>query len=337
MASSRIPRIALGDVGTIVAPRTPGPLGHNDAASPNLNRVLPGDTPGPLGTNGDWADALARGKVIQPDVPLKSNQCACNRDLTIDELAKIYSKQSRQVCALYLPFINAAFKEYNINTCLRKSHFLAQLGHESGELRHTSEILRKGVKESDVYDGYKGRGLIQITYESNYRAYGKRVKRSFLGSDRTELEKPQWATDSAGWYWTSGSGKDLNCLADDNDLLAITAQVNGGFNGFEDRRKRLEKSFEVLNVRRCKNVVVTAQSFSPFPHSAIFNNRVYAFAWGCWNDTRTGKTGVVKSADERKLGYKRYLELSESGKKSNNSHYGFSPEEMLALAKEGAK
>lgn len=31
--------------------RTPGPLGHNDAATPNTTKALAGDTPGPLGIN----------------------------------------------------------------------------------------------------------------------------------------------------------------------------------------------------------------------------------------------------------------------------------------------
>jgi hypothetical protein len=37
------------------SPRTPGPLGHNDAADPNRRHSQRGDTPGPLGVN-DHAD-----------------------------------------------------------------------------------------------------------------------------------------------------------------------------------------------------------------------------------------------------------------------------------------
>lgn len=58
MASSRTPRIALDDVGNIAASRTPGPLGRNDAASPQIRGLL-GDTPGPLGIN-DHGDPSLR-------------------------------------------------------------------------------------------------------------------------------------------------------------------------------------------------------------------------------------------------------------------------------------
>lgn len=51
MATSRIPRIVLDEVGNLVASRTPGPLGHNDAASPFRVTEPRGDTPGPLGLN----------------------------------------------------------------------------------------------------------------------------------------------------------------------------------------------------------------------------------------------------------------------------------------------
>ncbi len=52
MANSRIPRITLDDMVEQVAPRTPGPLGHNDAAAPHVgSKHTRGDTPGPLGIN----------------------------------------------------------------------------------------------------------------------------------------------------------------------------------------------------------------------------------------------------------------------------------------------
>ena len=236
--------------------------------------------------------------------------------------------------------INSTVKRYSITTCLRKAHFLAQIGHESGELRYSAEVLKKGTRESSVYDGYKGRGLIQITYARNYVAYGKSVHHNFQGLHRRDLEQPAWATDSAGWYWTAGSGHDLNRLADTNDLPAITARVNGGFNGFEDRKVHLQRAMLTLQVYDCKVSGAGDQHFRPFKDSDIYNNRIHSFAWGCWNDPASGKVGVVKSAEERKAGYLRFLELSKDlGKKhkAEHAHFGFSLEKMHVLATEGSK
>jgi predicted chitinase len=275
--------------------------------------------------------------------------CACNRDITLDELRKVFVKQKRKVCERYLPHINSTCKTYGITTCLRKAHFLAQIGHESGELHYTAEELPEGKNESDVYDGYKGRGLIQITYLRNYKAYGKSVHHDFLKKHRKQLEQPAWATDSAGWYWTKGDGQDLSGLADKNDLLAITARVNGAFNGFEDRKKHLQSAFTTLKVRNCDTAGIGNQTFLPFKDSDIYSNIIQAFAWGCWNDQTAGKSGVDKSAEQQKQGYLRFLELSKQlgqthGKgpmcctiKGKHHHFAFSPEKMQSLATEGSK
>jgi predicted chitinase len=297
------------------------------------------NSPGTLGYN-DWAGFV--GSVCSLASPATATgTCACNRDMTLDELCAIFAQRKREICEKYLPYLNATFKAYEISTCLRKAHFLAQVADESAELHYTSEVLPKGKKESQVYDGYKGRGLIQITWKRNYKAYGEAVHHDFLGKHKTDLEKPEWATDSAGWYWTEGSSEDLNDLADKNDLLEITALVNGAFNGFEDRRKHFEAAKKTLGVNDCKTANVGKDPYKPFKDSEVHENRVQSFAWGAWNDPKTGKKGVVASADARKEGYLRYLELLKEleieGKKETKHHFGFSPEKMKSLAEEGSK
>ena len=147
-------------------------------------------------------------------------------------------------------------QEFDINTPLRWCHYLAQIAHESAELRYSEEIasgkaydtgklaIKLGNTPEADGDGqkYKGRGLIQVTGRANYEAY-----KQYCGFDVVErpelLAKPVGAIRSSMWFWKT---KGLNELADRDEFTAITKRINGGTNGIEDRRKYLARAKKVL-------------------------------------------------------------------------------------------
>lgn len=49
----------------------------------------------------------------------------------------------------------------------------------------------------------------------------------------------------AGWFWTR---KNLNSLADADDLTTLTRRVNGGLNGLDDRRRLLLRAKALFGV-----------------------------------------------------------------------------------------
>ncbi len=137
-----------------------------------------------------------------------------------------------------------------INTPLRIAHFLAQVGHESGDLRYNEELAdgsayegRTDLGNTQPGDGprFKGRGLIQLTGRSNYVAYGTARSRDFVTPTNYLLvaTDPNLAVDVACWYWTTHG---LNALADADNLNGITLSVNGGYNGLDDRRAHLQRA-----------------------------------------------------------------------------------------------
>jgi putative chitinase len=145
----------------------------------------------------------------------------------------------------YLPYLEAAMSEFEINTASRQAMFLAQIGHESGGLRYTTEIWgptpaqsryegRKDLGNVQPGDGYKfrGRGLIQTTGRYNYEATGKALGVDLL-SNPEALAKPTFSARSAAWFWMT---KGLNQIADKGDNLAATKRINGGTNGLSDRQ-----------------------------------------------------------------------------------------------------
>ena len=139
---------------------------------------------------------------------------------------------------------NVHLETYSIKTQLRFCHFLAQLAHESGNFRYMEEIAsgaayegRKDLGNVNKGDGvrYKGRGPIQLTGRANYRKYGQELGIDFENNP-TIVALPSVGMLVACKYW---SENNLNVFADYDDVTTITRRINGGLNGFDDRKNKL--------------------------------------------------------------------------------------------------
>lgn len=156
-----------------------------------------------------------------------------------------------QRAALYLAPLNNAMREFGIDTPARQASFLAQVGHESAQLRYVRELASGAAYEgrSDLGnvvagDGvrFKGRGLLQVTGRANYAACGVALGLNLLAAPQL-LEQPVAACRSAGWYWQS---RGLNRLADAGDQERVTRRINGGVNGLADRLALFQVARKVL-------------------------------------------------------------------------------------------
>jgi len=99
---------------------------------------------------------------------------------------------------------------------------------------------RLGNGDSASGDGFRfrGRGIIQITGRSNYKAAADALPLDLIGNPDLLLQ-PEHAAMSAAWFWSS---RGLNALADDRtddddleDFAEITRRINGGTVGLQDR------------------------------------------------------------------------------------------------------
>ena len=174
--------------------------------------------------------------------------------ITEQQLLQILPNAGRQA-GVFVPALNTAMNRYGIVGTRRAAAFIAQIGHESGQLRWVREIWGPTAQQAG-YEGradlgntvpgdgskYRGRGLIQITGRANYAACGEALGLDLI--NRPELlEQPQYAAMSAAWFW---SIKGLNTLADQGDFVKITRRINGGTNGMADRQALYDKALEVL-------------------------------------------------------------------------------------------
>ena len=183
------------------------------------------------------------------------------------------------VAGVFVPVLNTAMSRYQIVGLKRVAAFIAQVGHESGQLTRLVENLnysadalrmtwpsrfnaelastaaRKPEQIANIAYGnrmgntaagdgwkYRGRGLIQITGKKNYGTCGEALGLDLIAQPEL-LEKPQHACISAAWFWaTSG----LNTLADLGAFDTITQRINGGQNGAADRQAQYAKALKVL-------------------------------------------------------------------------------------------
>ena len=182
--------------------------------------------------------------------------------MTLTQLQQVFPR-ARSLAGVFISSLNLAMRNRQINTPQRAAAFLAQIGHESGELHYVRELgsdqylskydtgvlaARLGNTPEADADGqkYRGRGLIQITGRRNYLA----CSQALFGDDRLLLqpqllEQPQWACESAAWFWQSNG---LNELADKGQFTTITRRINGGLNGLDDRLQLWARAKVVLCV-----------------------------------------------------------------------------------------
>ena len=179
--------------------------------------------------------------------------------ITDDQLRQIMPTLPQPKRQQYLPALNAAMALYGVDNMLRTAAFIAQLAHESLELRFMEEIwgptpaqLRyeppsqsaKNLGNTQVGDGkrFKGRGPIQITGRFNYKKYGDLLRIDLIGAPE-KAATPEIAFATAGLYWKTNG---LNELADSEQFVTITKRINGGTNGLPDRQARYAKAKAVL-------------------------------------------------------------------------------------------
>lgn len=182
--------------------------------------------------------------------------------LTESILKKCMPHATEANIKLFTGPLNLTCDKYEINTNRRQAAFLAQIAHESNNLKDVRENLNYSVdglckvfskyftrEQAEIYahhpisianrvyanrygngdeasgDGWKFRagGLLGTTFKDNYEALSIALNYDFVKDDAA-IEKPGAASLSAGWYWNL---RDLNRLADIDAFEKISIKING--------------------------------------------------------------------------------------------------------------
>jgi predicted chitinase len=227
------------------------------------------------------------------ELKFKEQKCYCDRDFTVEEMKNIVKeirdntfyankpisyhhkdklfhqesslpKKEKNNYEKLTEVLNKTFKEFNINTCIRKIHFLAQMYPETNfftDLSENSPNPNLGI--------YYGRGFIQLTHKGDedvrtknaisYLGYKKYSKLDVITNPNLICESLEISSNSAGWFWrfgkrlNDGSIKDLNTLADSDDGNEISRLVNGGNNARKERLEAAKQLKKIFNYEKCTN------------------------------------------------------------------------------------
>lgn len=167
--------------------------------------------------------------------------------ITEQQIRRIMPKAMDERVKDFVKSFNDYAEQFGIDTPLRLSHYIAQVAHETGELKWLEEIASgaaydtgakaKALGNTPEKDGdgqkYKGRGYLQTTGRANYQAY---QDSGYCVGDL--MSHPEWLAKQPGcqkasmFFWKKNG---LNKYADADDCRGVTKKINGGYNGYSQR------------------------------------------------------------------------------------------------------
>lgn len=203
--------------------------------------------------------------------------------ITLEQLNEAFPDATEEDVTKYYDAFIRVFEEYEINTPKRQAAFIAQVAHESGQLRHVVENLnysaqgllkifkkyftsalaqeyarqpqrianrvyanRMGNGPESSGDGWKhrGRGLIQLTGKNNYTAFASDMDMT-IDEAIEYLETPDGAVESAAWFWDTNN---LNAIADTGNIVKVSERVNGKpVNHLQERIELYNHALSILD------------------------------------------------------------------------------------------
>lgn len=119
-------------------------------------------------------------------------------------------------------------------------HALAERVYGFGNPHKANEL---GNTEPGDGFRYRGNGVLQTTGRDAHRRMGQKCGLDFEGNPDL-VTAPEHALKPALQEWSDGN---LNHFADQNDIRTITLRINGGLNGFGDRKAFFAKLSPLLH------------------------------------------------------------------------------------------
>lgn len=143
--------------------------------------------------------------------------------LTLDVLKKVCPDATEKGLKDEFPILMRAMAEAGLTSKNQLVGMMATVYVETGTFESIEELGHGGGKHGVYY----GRGYIQLTWDSNYEAFGKVIGMDLLGNPDLAL-KPDIAAKATVWYWTKNG---VDKAAEAGDWNNVRSIVNSGSPG----------------------------------------------------------------------------------------------------------
>mgnify|MGYP006278698139 CR=1 FL=1 len=188
--------------------------------------------------------------------------------ITQEQLKQIMKGISDEKAGKFAAAFSEMMPPFEIDTTTRQAHFLAQVAHETGNLRYLEEIgdgsayeNRTDLGNTQPGDGerFKGRGIIQLTGRKNYTLFQNYLRENvpeFRSVNITDGNNPKKVAEdfdlaccAGGWYWKYARGKKLLEACDRDDVFWVSVYVNGWARQKEEDRVYKDREKEPNNMK----------------------------------------------------------------------------------------
>ncbi|AZA53422.1 N-acetylmuramoyl-L-alanine amidase [Chryseobacterium sp. G0201] len=320
--------------------------------------------------------------VAKPDEKKKENkecECFCNKEITPETLREMviamrkatyddagenfykwnkdllftggHEKFNDKSYAKFAEVLKSTFEKYEITSCIRKIHFLAQCYHETGAFMRSVE---GGKDDKFWYDPYRGRGFIHLTLKGNYQKFKEDSKFDVVNNPELVSTNIEIAAKSSGWYWRYNDKGNINPFADKDSVFDTSRLVNkpnatksSSINGYNQRVNAVNALKVVfkypqnccsLNEKETPNennlcpsgsddcICTTAFKFEDgfINHSKVIKDHISIIEHGLFKDPKTSIQKIVlhRTAGGTTQACKNAFKNGRKNKSGGIDHYG---------------
>lgn len=211
----------------------------------------------------------------------------------------------------------------------RFTSIAAALPFVRNDRKLANKVYGDRLGNRDPGDGYKyrGRGFLQLTGRDNYQTMQDSLDLPFV--DEPDLaSEPREALLIACEVWNDKKLKgerDMNALADDDKIEAITYRINGGYTNLADRKSELA---------RARNIWPSADDAAATPVGILDRGDRGVEVESLQSELR--RTGHYSKSVDGRFGYGTYKALRRFKEAAGLANVGYADEATLQALRDTA-